>query len=84
VPLFADQFENGRLIAQAGAGPLVEPTRTGLGEEDAPRIAEAITTVLARPTYRQEAGRLAAEMAATPSVDDVLTALLTGAIGSTQ
>jgi hypothetical protein len=84
VPLFADQFENGRRIAQAGAGILVEPSRPGLGEEDAPRIADAITTVLATPTYRQKAGRLAAEMAATASVDEVLTAMPTGAIGATR
>jgi hypothetical protein len=36
---------------QAGAGVLVEASRQ-LAEEDAPRIAEAITTALARPTYR--------------------------------
>jgi UDP:flavonoid glycosyltransferase YjiC (YdhE family) len=78
VPLFADQFENGRRIAQAGAGVLVEPSCAGLGEEDAPRIAAAITTVLATPTYQQLAGRLAAEMAATRSVDEVLAALLAG------
>jgi UDP-N-acetylglucosamine transferase subunit ALG13 len=80
VPLFADQFENGRRIAEAGAGVVVDPSRPGLGDEDPPRIAEAITTVLATPTYQQQAGRLAGEMAATRSVDEVLTPLLTGAI----
>jgi hypothetical protein len=36
------------------------------------------------PTYRQQAGRLAAEMAATQSVDDVLTALLAGAYSANR
>jgi UDP:flavonoid glycosyltransferase YjiC (YdhE family) len=62
---------------------LVEASRQ-LAEEDAPRIAEAITTALARPTYRHQASRLAAEMAATPSVDEVLPALLADIISITR
>jgi UDP:flavonoid glycosyltransferase YjiC (YdhE family) len=83
-PLFADQFENGRRIAEAGAGVLVEPAGPGLGEEDAPRIAKAITSVLATPTYRRQAVQLAAEMTGTRTVDEVLTALLAGAISATR
>ena len=85
VPSFADQFENGRRIAAAGAGVVVEETgraigaaRTPLGEQDAPRIERAITTVLGEPSYRRRAERFAVEMEAYPTVDLVLDRLLTG------
>jgi len=87
VPVFADQFENGRRIARSGAGLTVEAesansdgTRTVIGEDDAPRIATAITTALATTSFRTEARRIANDMAAEPNVDDLLDALLTGAI----
>lgn len=86
VPLFADQFENARRITDAGAGLTVEAEqgatsnrRRVVGEEDGPRIAEAIRTVLAAVSFRDDARRIAAEMAATPTVDDVLDTLLAGA-----
>jgi hypothetical protein len=91
VPVFADQFENARRIAERGAGLTVEadqpgaaPLRRVIGEEDAPRIVEGITTVLATPSYRRGARRIAAEMAATQTVDEVLLALLSGVIGGTR
>jgi UDP:flavonoid glycosyltransferase YjiC (YdhE family) len=91
VPIFADQFENGRRIAGEGAGliieadqPRVEPFRRVIGEEDAPRIAEGVRTVLATPSYRRRARRIAAEMAATQTVDEVLSSLLTGSINVTR
>jgi UDP:flavonoid glycosyltransferase YjiC (YdhE family) len=77
VPLFADQFENGRRVAAAGAGLTV--TAAGgavIGEADAPRIGEAIVKALASPSYRGQAGRIAAEMAAAPTADEVLDDLL--------
>jgi UDP:flavonoid glycosyltransferase YjiC (YdhE family) len=46
-------------------------------DEDAPRITEAITTVLGDATYRRQASYLADEMAATRSVDEVVAALST-------
>ncbi len=64
VPLFADQFENARRVAQAGAGRVVE-TRV-------PEITEGIHDVLGDVTYRDRARDIAAEMAATPTVEDVL------------
>jgi UDP:flavonoid glycosyltransferase YjiC (YdhE family) len=83
VPLFADQFENARRIAAVGAGGTVEPEprttgsrRTPIGEGDAPRIAEAVTAVLAASSYRRQARRLATEIAAAPTADEVLDALL--------
>ena len=86
-PLFADQFVNGRRVADCGAGLVVEPkggdddgTRRVLGEGDAPRIADAIDAVLGRASYGRNARRIAREMAAAPSVDEVLDALLAGRV----
>jgi MGT family glycosyltransferase len=83
VPVFADQFENARRIAAAGAGRAVrvaEDSGDGevIGSEDAPRIAEAIDTVLREPSFGASASRIAAEMAATANVDEVLDVLLGG------
>jgi len=71
VPLFADQFENARRVAAAGAGRTVEPP-------DAPRITEAVEAVLATQAYRDAAERIAAEMAAAPTAEDVLGRLCGG------
>jgi UDP:flavonoid glycosyltransferase YjiC (YdhE family) len=86
VPLFADQFENGRRVANGGAGLIIEaeegpagPFRRVIGEGDAPRMAKGMKTVLATPSYRRRARRIAAEMATAQTVDEVLGALLTGA-----
>jgi UDP:flavonoid glycosyltransferase YjiC (YdhE family) len=83
VPVFADQFENGRRIADRGAGLMVEPGEARIGErrvvvadEDAPRIAEAIERVLATPDYREAAESIAREMASGPTPADVLEGLL--------
>ncbi len=61
VPLFADQFDNARRIAAAGAGMVVEKepgagdARIAVDEEDAPRIARAIAAVLGDGSYREQA-----------------------------
>jgi MGT family glycosyltransferase len=73
VPVFADQFENARRIAGVGAALIVE------GRGDAHRTAEAIATVLRDPSFRGGANGIAAEMAGTGTVDDVLDDLLHGA-----
>jgi UDP:flavonoid glycosyltransferase YjiC (YdhE family) len=84
-PLFADQFLNGRRVAECGAGLVVEPeggdddgNRRVLADRDAPRIADAIDAVLETASYRRNARRIAREMATAPSVDEVLDALLAG------
>jgi UDP:flavonoid glycosyltransferase YjiC (YdhE family) len=83
VPLFADQPTNGRLVAGAGAGVLVEPVpgwtsaMDRIGEDDAPRLRAAIETVLGEPSYGEGARRLAAEMAALPSVDELIETIAT-------
>jgi UDP:flavonoid glycosyltransferase YjiC (YdhE family) len=88
VPVFADQFDNGRRIAEAGAGLVVEAgpgegqdPRRVIGKGDAPRVAEGISTALADPSYRHQARGIAAEIAACPTVDEVLDSLLRGALG---
>jgi UDP:flavonoid glycosyltransferase YjiC (YdhE family) len=75
VPLFADQSENAQRTTAAGAGRTVDADAATIGPDDAPRIAEAIDTVLATPSYRARAERIAAEMATTPSPEAVLDEL---------
>jgi UDP:flavonoid glycosyltransferase YjiC (YdhE family) len=60
-PVFGDQRENARRVARAGAGLAVEVDG----------LAGAVATVLAEPRYRGEARAIAAEVAATPTVDEV-------------
>jgi UDP:flavonoid glycosyltransferase YjiC (YdhE family) len=85
VPLFADQFENGRRVVQSGAGLNIQGEHAGdmslrgaISDHRALQIAEGIDSVLATVSYRLQARRIAAEMAATSPVDGVLDDLLTG------
>lgn len=64
VPLFADQRENARRIAGAGAGLVVDA--------DARSAAEAVEMVLDTPSYRERARRFAEEMADGPDALEVL------------
>lgn len=81
VPVFADQFANASKVAQAGAGVQVRVSRDSLegrrpvSREDAPRIRQAIATVLADGSYRQAAQAVAAEMAAAPAISAILEQL---------
>ena len=68
VPLFADQPENARRVAEVGAGIAVEPTREDPAATTAP-LRAAIETVLAESSYRERAGALAGELRAEPPVD---------------
>jgi UDP:flavonoid glycosyltransferase YjiC (YdhE family) len=82
VPMFADQFDNSRLVAAFGAGLVVEapppPSGGPMSPADALSISSAIATVLADGSYRRKAGLLAQEMAAAPTADDILAGLLSG------
>ena len=69
VPVFADQFENGRRIADAGAGLVADAG-------DPASIRQAVAVVLDDPSYRRHAERLASEMAKTETVDEALAAVL--------
>jgi hypothetical protein len=82
VPLFADQFENGRRIAAAGAALVVEGrrdqdrrSRALVSEQHAPGVAAAARMVLGDPAFRRSAGLIAAEMAAMPTAGEVLERL---------
>lgn len=71
VPLFADQPENARRVAEVGAGLAVEPDREDVDGTVAP-LREAIANVLGAPSYGERARELADEMRAHPHVDDVV------------
>ena len=80
VPLFADQFENARRIAKTRSGQVVETQITVDGARSvnvaaAPEITRSIEDVLGDVRYRDGARAIAAEMAATPTVEEVLTRL---------
>jgi UDP:flavonoid glycosyltransferase YjiC (YdhE family) len=83
VPIFADQSENADAVSAAGAGLAVKqvgPDQPQIRRLDpaeaAPRIREAIETVLAEPAYRAAARGIADEIAALPIVDAALASLL--------
>jgi UDP:flavonoid glycosyltransferase YjiC (YdhE family) len=79
--VFADQFANAAAVARSGAGIQVRAaqdsrdSRRPVGREDAPRIRQAIETVLADGSYRQAAQAVAAEMAAAPPIGTLLEQL---------
>ena len=69
VPAGADQPHNGRLVAAAGAGlTLINP--------DADALRAAIQKALERPELRLRARRFAEEIAAMPTIDDVVDAMV--------
>jgi MGT family glycosyltransferase len=74
VPLFADQPENARRVAEVGVGIAVEPAREDPSATIAP-LRAAIESVLADPSYRERAGALADELRAEPSVDEAVPLL---------
>ncbi|HEV2640310.1 MAG TPA: nucleotide disphospho-sugar-binding domain-containing protein [Actinocrinis sp.] len=86
VPLFADQPVNARLVSAAGAGVTVAPSggpegAMGVpGPEDPARIRAALQAVLDDPFYRSAAKAIAAEMAAMPTVGELLDGLLIGLV----
>jgi UDP:flavonoid glycosyltransferase YjiC (YdhE family) len=65
VPGFADQFRNAERVAALGAGIALS------GEHEVPtRLAGAVRRLLERPFHRTAARRVAAEVAALPTVDE--------------
>ena len=67
LPLFADQPYNARRVAELGAGIELEAGTDGL--------ADAVRRLLAEPSYREAAQRVAAETRQLPTVDTA-TAIL--------
>lgn len=81
VPVFADQFANAPVVAQAGAGIQVrtgqdcEGLRRPVSREDAPRIRDAIEEVLADGSHPAAAQAIAAETATAPAIETLLEQL---------
>ena len=65
----ADQPHNGRLVARAGAG-------LALTKPDAAALRAAIQSVLETPSIRAQARKLAAEIAAMPTIESAVDQLL--------
>lgn len=81
MPVFADQFDNGRSVAAAGAGLTVDAgddRRAVVGPVDAPRIAAAVVEALAAPALARRAREIGMQMAATPAAAAVVAELLGG------
>jgi MGT family glycosyltransferase len=79
VPVFADQFENSRRVAAVGAGRTVEvhsrteaESRAVVTKDDAPRIRAEVDRVLSDSSYGDRARLIAREMAAYPTVEQVM------------
>jgi MGT family glycosyltransferase len=70
LPQSADNFINANLLAVAGAAHTLMP-----GEVTGAAVRAALRTVLGTGTYRQRARKLAEEIAAMPSADDVAAEL---------
>ena len=68
VPMIADQYENAGRITELGAGVTID-------HEDIVRLPDAVRAVLADPSYREAAGRIAEDMRTLPTVDTA-TAIL--------
>jgi UDP:flavonoid glycosyltransferase YjiC (YdhE family) len=77
-PLFADQTANGQVIETAACGLVVggQGSVTGhlraLGPADVGPLRDAIERVLNESAYRRAAERVAAEIAATAGLDQVV------------
>jgi UDP:flavonoid glycosyltransferase YjiC (YdhE family) len=71
VPLFADQPQNARRVAEVGAGLAVEPDRDDLGATTGP-LRDAIASVLSEPSFGERARALADELRAEPPVDEAV------------
>jgi UDP:flavonoid glycosyltransferase YjiC (YdhE family) len=82
VPLFADQLANAERVAAAGAALVIEPDRVAvggmgtLGPRHRPSLQAAVETVLSDPAYAHAARRIADEMRALPTIDELLAALI--------
>ena len=74
VPLFADQPQNAKRVAEVGAGLAVEPNRAEPEATIAP-LRAAIQTVLSEPSYRERARMLADELRGEPPVDEAVPLL---------
>lgn len=83
VPLFADQFENGRRVVRSGAGRVVAEETVAharsqpLDDTDALLIRRHIEMTMGHPAHREAARRISGEMASRPGVEEILAGLTT-------
>lgn len=68
VPLFADQWENGIAVRDAGCGILLDPDHRGVDD-----LEGSLRTLLDTTSHSDAAGRVADEIAAMPPVSDLVT-----------
>jgi UDP:flavonoid glycosyltransferase YjiC (YdhE family) len=68
VPLFADQWENGVAVTDAGCGTVLEPGRRTVEDFDL-----ALRALLADPSHAAAVARVAQEIEAMPGADEVAT-----------
>ena len=66
VPLFADQWENGVAVNDAGCGIVLGPTDRGMEA-----LEQALVTLLTGSSHRDAAIRVAGEVAAMPTANDL-------------
>lgn len=84
VPFMADQPANARLVAEAGAGLVVQHdfgAADPVEQQGSPgesQIRAAIQTMLVDDSYREAAQRIAAQTRTVPAIDEVLDALAAG------
>ena len=67
MPLFADQWENGVAVRDAGCGILLGPDQRGVDD-----LEGSLRTLLDTTAHRQAAARVKDEIAAMPPVSDVV------------
>lgn len=80
VPVFGDQVENGRRVAAANAGLMAaEAAVSRTVPAPVALITEHVARVLADPSYRDAAGRIAHQIASTSTADDALEEALPAA-----
>lgn len=70
VPLFADQDTNSRLVAAAGAGVALDG-----GPEAVSGLTNAVSGLLANPSYQAGAARVRDEIAALAPIEDAVAVL---------
>jgi len=71
LPIAADQFLNAEAVERVGAGVTVQPEEFSVA-----RVRQAVTAVLADPSYAQAARSVRAEIESMPSADEVLDQLV--------
>lgn len=77
IPQFADQPHNARRVADLGAGIALDS-----GTESVSQLGQAVTALLAEPSYRERAMTLAEEIRALPPIDEAAGLLAGVAAGS--